>query len=296
MSYETIPLEDYLKRHILEKGEEYTHTRIGDKSLKISGGSYSIKNHDEFLKSYYKSVFVDGKNEYLTERQRIEDAPLAVDIDLRYDNTVTERLHDEDDVKDFINLYVTELAKMCNIENKQKVEIFVMEKPDVNILEQKTKDGIHIIFGIGIHRAGQIYLREQVVPEIKKLWSHLPFINSEDDLIDESVTRGIANWQLYGSKKPDNQAYLIKYHYELEWSTDENKWDWKSYDIKKFNTKKNLTKLSVQYKNFPNLDFNPNIKDKIEEYKVNINKKKRKMSNKLQVKSATSIDIKQNKL
>ena len=293
MSYETIPLEDYLKRHILEKGEEYTHTRIGDKSLKISGGSYSIKNHDEFLKSYYKSVFVDGKNEYLTERQRIEDAPLAVDIDLRYDNTVTERLHDEDDVKDFINLYVTELAKMCNIENKQKVEIFVMEKPDVNILEQKTKDGIHIIFGIGIHRAGQIYLREQVVPEIKKLWSHLPFINSEDDLIDESVTRGIANWQLYGSKKPDNQAYLIKYHYELEWSTDENKWDWKSYDIKKFNTKKNLTKLSVQYKNFPNLDFNPNIKDKIEEYKVNINKKKRKMSNKLQVKSATSIDIKQ---
>ena len=40
-------------------------------------------------------------------------------------------------------------------------------------------------------------------------------------LIDESVTRGIANWQLYGSKKPNNQAYLIKVSlYELEWSSD----------------------------------------------------------------------------
>jgi hypothetical protein len=48
MSLNTLPLEDYLKRHTLEKGEEHTHTRIGDKTLKIPGGSYVIKQQDDF--------------------------------------------------------------------------------------------------------------------------------------------------------------------------------------------------------------------------------------------------------
>jgi len=291
MSYEILPLEDYLKRHILEKGEEYTHTRIGDKSLKISGGSYCIKNNKEFLKSYYNSVFVNGKNEYLTEKQLIENAVLAIDIDLRYNKEIQTRQHDEADICDLINLYMMQLSKICILQDKQKIEVFVMEKPDVNVLEEKTKDGIHILFGIGMHRAGQIYLREQILPDIKKLWSHLPMTNNEEDLIDEAVTRGTANWQLYGSKKPNNQAYLIKYHYELDWLENENKWNWISHDIKNFSTKKNLSKLSVQYSEFSNLEFKENIREKIEEYKININRKKRKMPNKLSIKQSSAINV-----
>ena len=54
--------DEYLKRNISEKGGEYTHTRIGDQKLKISSGSYLIKNEKEFLKNYYQNVFINGKS------------------------------------------------------------------------------------------------------------------------------------------------------------------------------------------------------------------------------------------
>ena len=90
-----------------------------------------------------------------------------------------------------------------------------MEKQEVNRLKDKTKDGIHIIFGISMHRAGHILIREEVIKEIKNLWQHLPLSNSDEDLIDAAVTRAHVPWQLYGSKKPDHKAYFVKYHYEL---------------------------------------------------------------------------------
>ena len=284
-------LDEYLKRNISEKGGEYTHTRIGDPKLKIGSGSYLIKNEDEFLKNYYQNVFINGKNEYLTEKQLIEKAPLAIDIDMRYSTDITERQHDEDDIRDLIHLYAIAISNNCVINNNHKMEVFVMEKPKVNILEEKTKDGIHIIFGICMHRAGHILIREEVISEIKNLWKHLPLINSEDDLIDEGVTRGSVGWQLYGSKKPGHQAYLIKYHYELEWNNSERKWEWIIHDINKFNTKKYLPKLSVRYTEHPEVDFQDKIKDKIEEFKINISKKKRKMPSKIIIKEAKGIDL-----
>ena len=42
--------DEYLKRNMCEKGDEYTHTRMPNQKFKISGGTYSIKNQDEFLK------------------------------------------------------------------------------------------------------------------------------------------------------------------------------------------------------------------------------------------------------
>ena len=274
MTNKVSSLEEYLNRNTIEKGDDYTHTRIGDKTLKISGGTYFIKNMEEFLEIYYKSVFVDGKSEYLTEKQSCDVAPLAIDIDMRYDPSISTKQHDEDDIRDMINLFVTKISKMCNIENGHKIEIFVMEKPNVNMLEKTTKDGIHIIFGVNMHRAGQVYLREEVLSDIKTIWKHIPITNTEEDLIDEGVTRGMVNWQLYGSKKPGNEAYSIKYHYELEWSTHDNRWEWKSFNIKDFNIKKNLAKLSIQYK-FPELSFNDSLTEKLEEYKLNIKKKRK---------------------
>jgi len=291
MSNTSMLFDEYLKRNISEKGGEYTHTRIGDPKLKIACGSYLIKNEDEFLKNYYQNVFVNGKNEYLTEKQLIEKAPLAVDIDMRYSTEITDRQHDEDDIRDLIHLYATAISNNCVLKNNQKIEVFVMEKPKVNILDQKTKDGIHIIFGISMHRAGHILIREEVIKEIKNLWKHLPLINSEDDLIDEGVTRGSVGWQLYGSKKPGHQAYLIKYHYEIEWNNTDRKWEWTIKDINKFNTQKNLPKLSVRYTKHQEVDFQDRIKDKIEEFKININKKKRKMPSKFIIKQEKDVDL-----
>ena len=56
-------------------------------------------------------------------------------------------------------------------------------KGKVNPAYTKTKDGIHIIFGISIHKAAQVLIREKVLTELKNIWDDLPLIN---DILDIS--------------------------------------------------------------------------------------------------------------
>ncbi len=71
MSTQRVSFNEYLKSKYIKKGEEYTHTRIGDKESEIAGGTYNIKDEDEFLEKYYDHVFVKGNKEYLNKKQRI---------------------------------------------------------------------------------------------------------------------------------------------------------------------------------------------------------------------------------
>jgi P4 family phage/plasmid primase-like protien len=269
------PFHEYLKRHNIQKGDQYTHTRIGDKINKIFGGSYNIKDETKFLEKYYKHVFVDRNKEYLTEKQNIENAPLVVDIDMRYSTEITERQHTQEHIIDLIDIYAKNISKICDVENNFKIEVFVMEKPTVNRLDTKTKDGIHIIFGISMHKAAQILIRENILPELKEIWEDLPLTNDIEELIDEGITRGSVNWQLYGSRKPNQGAYLIKYHYELCWQQNEEEWRITEMDIEQFNTQKNLHKLSVHCTCFPKLEFKKSHDNVITNIKENLNKKKR---------------------
>lgn len=76
-------LEDFLKLNAVNKGQPFTHTRIGDKESKISGGLYNITDNRKFLDKYYIHVFENHNKEYLTEKQFVENAPLLIDIDMR---------------------------------------------------------------------------------------------------------------------------------------------------------------------------------------------------------------------
>ena len=272
-----IPLDEYLRCNIIEKGKEYSHTRIGDKESKISGGCYYIKNETDFLDLYYNHVFVNGKTEYLTEKQYINDAPLVVDVDMRYSTDIKCRQHTKEHIIDLIDIYANNISKICEIGKNMKIEVFVMEKSCVNILDTKTKDGIHIIFGISMHRGAHILIREKVLPELKEIWDDLPLINDVDELIDEGITKGTVNWQLYGSRKPNHGAYLIKYHFELCWNENRDEWLLEEQDIDKFDTEQNLHKLSVHCKEFPKAKYKENYIDILEKLKEDIGKKKRSM-------------------
>mgnify|MGYP000846258098 CR=1 FL=1 len=289
MSNDNEPFIDYLKGHYIEKGIPYTHTRIGDKTKKISGGSYSIINDKDFLEKYYNHVFINGNKEYLTEKQLIENGPLVIDIDMRYSTDITTRQHTKEHIIDAIDLYAKHISKIFNIEDNFKIEVFVMEKSDVNILDTKTKDGIHIIFGIAMHKAAQVLIRERVVPELSEIWNDLPLINDAEELIDEGITRGTVNWQLYGSRKPDHGAYLIKYHYEMCYDDNKDDWTITENKISNFNTKKYLPKLSVRNIDFPSAPLKPTVIELIDKMKENLNK--RKKSVKLSVKSRSTDDL-----
>jgi len=74
-------LQQFLKLNRAEKGETITNTRIGSKDLNIYGGSYNIEKYEEFLKIYYKSVIEENNEEFLTEKQLIEEGGLLIDVD-----------------------------------------------------------------------------------------------------------------------------------------------------------------------------------------------------------------------
>jgi len=259
--------DDYLKSNSIAgegKGTPFTHTRIGHKALKIYGGSYSIRDNKRFIDMYFDKVFVKGEKEYLTEKQLIEDWPILIDIDLRYDTTITKRQHTKEHILDCVMMYMDKCGELLNVTDGVEIDIYAMEKEHVNCEDTKTKDGIHIIIGLKMHKGMQVVLRNRVMQELKANWDDLPVTNTWDDILDEGVTKGFVNWQLYGSRKPNHEAYLIKYHYTVSWDAASDGWAHVENDMSKFETKKHIHKLSARCTDHPEFTIKESVKAEFE--------------------------------
>jgi P4 family phage/plasmid primase-like protien len=269
--------DEYLKSVKADKGV-ISHTKIGSKELNIYGGSYNITNLSEFWTKYYTHVFEDKSREYLTEKQLIEDGPLLVDVDLRYDKSVTERQHNKDHIIDLVALYANKLNLIYDIPNNSKISVYIYEKPDVNVTEDKTKDGIHIVFCIKTHKAVQCVLRKMVIGEIKGIWDNIPITNKYEDVFDEGITKGFVNWQVYGSRKPQHKAYSLTYYFELTYDNDEEIWNFKEFNISKISIKEHLPLMSARYNNHQSFELknNDTILSKIETEKKELHNREHK--------------------
>ena len=274
----SVNYQNYIKNLRSEKGSEFTHTRIGDKDLNIYGGAYNITNLSEFYKNYYNYVFLNGNKEYLTERQLINDGPIVVDIDLRYKTNVTTRLHTKDHIIDFIMLYASNLSKIYNILDKANINVYVTQKKTINQLQDKVKDGIHLIFTIKIHKAAQVIIRKKLLDEIKIMWDDLPFTNSIEELIDEAVVKGQVNWQVYGSRKPDNEPYCLTNYYTITYDKSTDYWDIKEETLSKINILDHLKLMSARYDNHQEFTLNSQYIEQFNIEKQNLNIKETKES------------------
>jgi P4 family phage/plasmid primase-like protien len=255
--------DDYLKSFYLnDKSLETTHTRIGNKELNVYGGVYHIDESkiDDFYDKYYDHVFVKKKQEYLTEKQLVEDGPILVDLDLHYNAKVDKRLHTKNHVIDLIMLYAESIKSLVDVKENVNIPVFVLEKPNVNMLENKTKDGIHLIFGISMHKVIQVMLREKIKKELPSIWDDLPLINDWDTILDEGVTRGHCNWQLFGSRKPGNKSYELTNYYNI-FHNDIEGWTLEEISLSSFDTKKHFKLLSARYKNHVAFEINDNKKE-----------------------------------
>lgn len=290
-------LDDFLRNHITNKDSSYSHTRIGNKELNIMGGSYCIseKEQQTFWKHYYNQVFENNKLEYLTEKQLIENGPILIDIDERYSSAITERQHTKNHIIDLIMLYACKISEINNFTKTIQIPVFVMEKSEINILDNKTKDGIHILIGLKMHKALQLILRDKILNDISNMWDDLPLINSWDELIDESVVKGTVNWQVYGSRKPGQKAYRLKYHFIIEYNMDDTKkegeWEIAEQNINKFNIKDNIQKLSAQYTEWTSFPIKENIEKTFEEKKNELLNKNKKPKYKLKTTTEYNLDI-----
>lgn len=237
---------DFMKAHIPKLGFGYTHTRIGDKSLGVFGGVYNIPDEDypEFWQLYSQHL-QSGKQEYLTEKQYPDIGALVVDMDFRYAPDVEDRQHTEEDIENIVGLYAEQLAEMVSGE-VPTYDIYVSHKSAVNMLDDLTKDGIHIFFSVRVPRIIQKALRAVMLELLPQSLDHLPLINKWTDVLDEGITKGGTNWQLLGSRKPANKAYEITHAFRVE-GTEISIIDIASID---------RSKISVRCKDFPMVSVN----------------------------------------
>ena len=271
--------DSYLNSNYSNKGQEHTHTRIGDSALNIKGGVYTVSDLTEFYSKYIKHVFDDGKFEFLTEKQQIEAGPVAVDFDFRYDVSIEEKQHTSDHITDMIDLYFQEIKILLNLPSSTTIPVFIFEKENVNMLDEITKDGIHMIIGIHMDRILQILLRNRMLVKLKTIWSDLPLENSWDEVLDQGITQGTTNWQLYGSRKPGNEQYILKSYYDLE--IDEDICCLNINDVKKFDLKNRFPELTVQYQHHQSFEMLDSVHEEYDQMKKS--KKNKSKKNKLKI-------------
>jgi P4 family phage/plasmid primase-like protien len=262
-------LPDFLTKHNAKnvqnsKDNAMTHTRIASTEMNIYGGSFHISPEElpVFYKLYYENVFVKNRKEYLTEKQLEDNGPILVDLDFRYEFSVTKRLHTPEHIQDMIELYLEQIKELFVFEEKKPFPIFIMEKPTVNrvVDKQITKDGIHMIIGIQMDRTLQLILREKIVKKLGTIWE-LPLTNDWDSVLDEGISKGCINWQMYGSQKPGYEAYKLTHYVVAELDTTDNEWMTTPKHTKDFDLSKDLCLLSAQCSTHPKFEINPKIKD-----------------------------------
>ena len=264
-------LNEFLAKHSAKNVTNNTgstlsisHTRIPDKELNIYAGSYIIpkEERDVFYSLYYNHIFEKKFKEYLTEKQLESGGPIAVDFDFRYHNSVTERPHTRQHVADMICVYLDELKEYFVIEENKPFSVYIFEKPNVNRLADGslTKDGIHMIIGIQADHVIQTMLREKMITTLPE-YCDLPLINTWESVLDEGISKGHTNWQLFGSRKPGNEAYEFTHHYIVTYDATDGNFMMDERKVTDFNLKKDFAKLSVQYDAHPRFEMNPKIMD-----------------------------------
>jgi len=260
-----------------------SHTRIPDKDLNIYAGSYIIpkEERDIFYNLYYNHIFEKKLKEYLTEKQLESGGPMAVDFDFRYNHNVAERQHTRDHIRDMICVYLDELKEYFIFEESKPFSVYIFEKPHVNRLADGslTKDGIHMIIGIQVDHIIQTMIREKMISTLPE-YCDLPLINTWDSVLDEGISKGHTNWQLFGSRKPGNEAYEFTHHYIINYDATDGEFVMDEHKVTDFDLKKDFAKLSVQYDAHPRFKMNPKILGEYDKRSTNKNVKIKKPSSK----------------
>lgn len=236
-------LNDFLRKHKTTDNSTITHTRIGNRG-NIFPGKYSIPKDElpTLYKLYHKHVFIEENKEYLTEKQVKNDcAPLLVDLDFRYSTEVNERPHTQEHIEDLVGLYADVMIKACK--NLKDFSVYILEKPHINTkVENSVKDGIHLVFNVGCDHITQQIIREGVKEQIGDVLDDLNLTNSYSDVLDEGISKGTTNWQMFGSRKPDNEAYELTGKYTF--TVDDNGFTQEREDIEDITRLDLLSKLS----------------------------------------------------
>tara|TARA_B110000259_G_scaffold186257_1_gene237043 strand:+ start:2336 stop:4939 length:2604 start_codon:yes stop_codon:yes gene_type:complete len=246
----------YLKKFIIAKGAEFTHTSIGNPSQ-----SYYIQSedYDEFIKEYTKSIN-NGEKIHITEKHKTI-SPILLDFDFKFNSNKSNltRFYTNETIKKIISTYTNVLNDYIDVDN---YDVYVLEKKNPLLINDTTgKDGIHIVIPEVITQPNLQYIaRNKCLELLKPIFEDLNYTNSVEDIFDECVIEK-NNWLMYGSRKPDKEAYKVTHVFNVNQSNiNEIKNNKKSKElIKLFSIRNKKKEINLKFEKILELQDYDNI-------------------------------------
>ena len=282
-------LRTFINKHKSEKGKVFTNTSIGfpKVSLFIDDNEYS-----DFLDLYAKAI-INGISLHFTEKP-LDPGPLRVDLDFRFgiseDRSIT-RLYDESHIRKIIDAYFNIINKYLEIDDESNIA-YVMEKPSPTENRNKIKDGVHIIFPhIIVSNNIQHFIRKKILDIAINIFNNLPVCNEYEDIIDKAIISANC-WQMYGSKKPECEAYRVSKIYTF--SNTNNTTELLDYVITATDEINYITLFSMR-KNKNSLKIKEKCQNELDEYIKHVlpaldKNKKDKLENNILFNKAINVD------
>jgi P4 family phage/plasmid primase-like protien len=271
------------------KQPKATHTNI-------QGGSYLIPS-DKLSKFYdlYCKALENKKKLNILEvpRRDIDYGIVKVDFDFRYpvvkkedDKIDLTRHYTEDTIRDIVEVYRNIISKYFKLQPND-LTCFVTERPGPYHIEGEShiRDGFHLIFNVGLPYSFQHVLRNMVIETIvsSKILEGINTLNTIDNIVDKSVVES-NNWFMYGSRKPNLEAYLLTMELDDDGAEDDVS-RWKLIDlVKTLSIRKDIVKR--EYKT-PELEEEIKLKAPVKiKTTVELEKKKRAIEKMMMVNSS----------
>ena len=210
-------MDDYRKfmnRFRCEKGQAYTHTSIGSPKYSLH---VPPENMAEFYEVYTRAM-VKGTRLHLTEKPG-DPSPMRIDLDFRFPmppprddpNEPLPRVYTQAHVERILKAYYNIFVAFVDVGDNAKdiLKGYVMEKPHASEYRGKLKDGIHVVWpNLVVTHAFQHMIRNHILEHAAALFAGMNLCNPFEDIIDQAIIDRNC-WQMYGSRKPECEAYQV---------------------------------------------------------------------------------------
>lgn len=193
--------------NFLKKYKVTTKSKVNIKSMPPKSGKYYIPDskYDEFLSLY--ELAIKEEDYYLVENN-CENQPILVDVDIKSDISVNNRLYVEDDIIELVKLYNKHISEIYDV-NADQITAYVFERdmPYKDINKSITKDGVHIIYPyIVATSSSQRLLRSKILKEKPKI---LSLTDEEQHIVLDAKVLDSSGWMMYGSRKNISKSYKL---------------------------------------------------------------------------------------
>ena len=223
-------LRTFLDKFKSDKGKPFSNTSMGIPKVSVN---IPADCYDTFL-NLYELAITNGVELHLTEKP-LDPSPIRVDLDFRFSPDINNegiskitRKYEDKNILTIIDYYFKIINTYLEVSDEQNIA-YIMEKPNPSEFRGKIKDGIHIVFPhIIVNNNIQHFIRTKILEKGIDIFNIPDICSLYEDIVDKAIISANC-WLLYGSTKPDNNAYRVSKIYK--YNKEEQKTYLNEYEI-----------------------------------------------------------------